>query len=256
MPPSRNLRQRAPVAADPAAAGAGSEPAAEASSSSGPRGPRAPGRQPYLPLSVEGGSSAALDALAPTASSGLQQGLRSLAAAIGIGPSEPAKRDDDLEANGRGRASKVKRSESAELPPSSSAGQASSGGGPRLVPVLVERDPRLDGSSAANGSGPLGPSSGGGGAAGTHPSGTPRRVAFETTVADDDGGSQPLRSESANDRSEFVRGVGRVDRWVLLGGGWVGANQGPALVRVRLPRACPPTRHLCCCTPAGPGWTA
>lgn len=47
-----------------------------------------------------------------------------------------------------------------------------------------------------------------------HPAaaGGQRRVAFETTVELDTGGTAPLRTESANDRSSFVRGVGRVDR--------------------------------------------
>jgi hypothetical protein len=39
-----------------------------------------------------------------------------------------------------------------------------------------------------------------------------RRVAFETTVLLEDGGIVPLRTESANDRSHFVRGVGPVER--------------------------------------------
>lgn len=278
MPPSRDqtLRQRAPAAAaaaaDPAAAGASSEPGSEAGSAGAPRGPRAPGRQPYLPLSVEGGAAAlsgrtspSLDALAPTASSGLQQGLRRLTAAIGIGPLEPAKRDDDLEAPAKARA-KAKRSESAELPPSSSAGQTS---GPRQVPVLVEPDPHLAG--GANGSAPAPGSSGS--AAGSQ---APRRVAFETTVADDGGGSHPLRSESANDRSEFVRGVGRVDRWAGAGCyGWrlLGADATTcrwALGAARrwpqsLPRPAgcsPPDLHLLllgpapCSSCAGPAWTA
>lgn len=39
-----------------------------------------------------------------------------------------------------------------------------------------------------------------------------RRVAFETTVRTNSGGSLPLRTESATERSNFVRGVGPVYR--------------------------------------------
>lgn len=60
---------------------------------------------------------------------------------------------------------------------------------------------------AANGSG-LHPAA----ADGQQGPGHVRRVAFETTVAVEDGGTVPLRTESANDRSHFVRGVGPVER--------------------------------------------
>lgn len=52
----------------------------------------------------------------------------------------------------------------------------------------------LTGDSAANSAGPAGV----------------RRVAFETTVRTDSGGHLPLRTESATERSAFVRGVGPV----------------------------------------------
>lgn len=39
-----------------------------------------------------------------------------------------------------------------------------------------------------------------------------RRVAFETTVRTDSGSALPLRTESATERSSFVRGVGPVYR--------------------------------------------
>jgi hypothetical protein len=39
-----------------------------------------------------------------------------------------------------------------------------------------------------------------------------RRVAFETTVTFDSGDTLPLRTESDNSRSNFVRGVGPIDK--------------------------------------------
>lgn len=211
--PQRQLRQRAAAAADPPSEEADGASSAGASRSGSARAN--PGRQPYLPFSLEAPARAPSPVEPPApAGSGLQQGLRRLAAGlIAGGASARAKKEEDADYAYR-QAKKLTADEEAALDaPSSSSGGSSA---PRLVPVLIEPQggPPPSALPGANGFAPL--------AAGEEEQ-RPRRVAFETTVADDEGGTAPLRTESANERSGFVRGVGRVERWAAAGGGgwWV-----------------------------------
>lgn len=181
MPPSRDqqpARRRGPSPATVAAAG----PAPIAAPSAEPAAPRgslrAPGRQPYLPFSVEGSGS-----LADAASTFQRLVTRVV---------QPRK--EKVEGDRRAR-----QPGTPTLLPASSSGDALAtlGGG--------EANGSSSVAAAANTNGAAGASANDGQAA-------VRRVAFETTVLLEDGGTVPLRTESANDRSHFVRGVGPVER--------------------------------------------
>lgn len=186
MPPSRDaqLRQRsgsATAAGDPPGAAADPEPGERPGSRGGsaPNSAKAPGRQPYLPFAVEAPE------LGPSGS-GLQQGLRRLAAGLIPRGSSAAKRDEDAYQR-RQAAKKHTASEEAEalplVPGRASASNGSSGtSAPRLVPVVVE----LEG--GGYGGAPPGLQQA------QHPAQSQRRVAFETTVELDTGGTAPLRS--------------------------------------------------------------
>lgn len=187
MPPSRDaqLRQRsggASSAGDPPGAAAEPEAGERPGSRGGsaPSSAKAPGRQPYLPFAVEAPE------LGPSGSGGLQQGLRRLAAGIiSRGSSSSAKRDEDAyqrrQAAKKHTASEEAEAEARPLVTGRASNGSSSTSAPRLVPVVVELE-----------------SGYGGGAPGQQEAQLPahgqRRVAFETTVELDTGGTAPLRS--------------------------------------------------------------
>lgn len=162
VPPSRDvqLRQRSGAAAGvepPSSAAEPEQPDRPGSrGGSAPSTARAPGRQPHLPFAAE-----------PPESSGSGSLWRLAAGIIGVGAPPAAKRQEEPYQR-RQAAKKRTTSEEVEL--------TADGKGARIVPVVVELE--------------------GGGFVPEHPAaaGGQRRVAFETTVELDTGGTVPLRT--------------------------------------------------------------
>lgn len=236
VPPSRDvqLRQRSGAAAGADPPGAAAEPEQPerpgSRSSSAPSSARAPGRQPYLPFGAD-----------PPESSGSGSGSlwRLAAGIIGVGGPAAAKRQEDAYQR-RQAAKKCTTSEEVELTADSK--------GPRVVPVVVELE--------------------GGGYVPEHPAaaGGQRRVAFETTVELDTGGTAPLRTGAAGLRGGQCPLLRAVPRRCLPAGARCGtcmqlrpsagcpAGLAPPLVALLYSQSCTPTvpqsrpttaAHLC-----------
>ena len=213
MPPSRDqqpARRRSPAAFPSAAAAAAPSGAPPPAAAAGAAGHRAPGRQPYAPFSVEaaangGGGGGKRSPSSAPASSGvvtLEDAVSSIPATLQRLVDKvvrPRKEKQDSEKEEHPDAAALLAASSSELALLGPGGGGGGGGAPSALTL-------------ANGSGDWHAEAGGEGDEQAHPHGAARRVAFETVVAVDDGGTVPLRTESANDRSHFVRGVGPVER--------------------------------------------